>query len=174
MKTKCVFLDRDGVLNEDDINYTYRLSRFKILPGVAEGLYQLKQAGFTLVVITNQSGIAQKKYTQLQMQCCHIFLQEACEHVIDHIYFSPYHPSVTNSLLRKPGTLMFEKAIAKFSIDVTKSWMVGDRGRDIIPARHLGIKTIQIGNEIVPTEMADFKVDSLLEASQLILKAKKK
>jgi D-glycero-D-manno-heptose 1,7-bisphosphate phosphatase len=174
MKNKTIFLDRDGVLNEDNVNYTYRLSQFTILPGVIDALYQLKEAGYLLVVVTNQSGIAQGKYTQLQMQLCHIYLQEACEHVIDHIYFSPYHPSVTASLLRKPGTLMFEKAIARFSIDVKKSWMVGDRGRDIVPARHLGIKTIQIGNEIEPHEMADFKVNSLLEASQLILKATKK
>ncbi len=172
MKRKCVFLDRDGVLNEDDVNYTYLLSRFKILPGMSGALYQLKEAGFTLVVVTNQSGIAQKKYTELQMHICHIFLQEACEHVIDHIYFSPYHPSVTNSLLRKPSTLMFEKAIAKFSIDVKKSWMVGDRGRDIIPARQLGIKTIQIGNEIETENMADFKVDSLTKAASIILNKK--
>jgi D-glycero-D-manno-heptose 1,7-bisphosphate phosphatase len=168
MKTNCIFLDRDGVLNEDNVNYTFLLSRFKILPGVIEALYLLRQAGYTLVIITNQSGIAQKKYTQTQMQLCHIFLQEACGHVIDHIYFSPYHPSVTHSLLRKPGTLMFEKAIAKFSIDIEQSWMVGDRGRDIIPARQLGIRTIQIGDEIELEHMADFKVESLLAATQVI------
>ncbi len=170
MAKKCVFLDRDGVLNEDDVNYTYRLSRFKIIPGVVEALYQLKEAGFTLVVITNQSGIAQQKYTQRQMEICHIFLQDASEHVIDHIYFSPYHPSVTNSLLRKPGTLMFEKAIAKFNVDIKKSWMVGDRGRDIIPARQLGIKTIQIGDEVEPENTADFKVTNLFKATSIILK----
>jgi len=54
-------------------------------------------------VVTNQSGIAQKIYTVRQMEICHVFLQEASEHVIDHIYFSPYHPSVTASLARKPG-----------------------------------------------------------------------
>jgi len=174
MKRKCVFLDRDGVLNEDDVNYTFRLSRFKIIPGVTEALYNLKEAGFTLIVVTNQSGIAQQKYTELQMRLCHLFLQDACEHVIDYIYFSPYHPSVTASLSRKPGTLMFEKAIAKFSIDIKKSWMVGDRGRDIIPARQLGIKTIQVGDEVEPENMADFKVESLREASHLILKGERK
>ena len=64
---------------------------------------------------------------------------------------------------------MFEKAIAKFNIDVKTSWMVGDRGRDIIPARDLGIATIQIGHEIEPVNKADFAVDSLLQAAQLIL-----
>lgn len=167
--TKCVFLDRDGVLNKDDVNYTYKLSRFHVLPGVPQALYELKKAGYLLVVVTNQSGIAQKIYTQQQMKICHIYLQEACEHVIDHFYFSPYHPSVTASLARKPGILMFEKAIARFAIDAKKSWMIGDRGRDIIPARQLGIKTIQVGDEIEKENRADYKVDDLLGAAKKIL-----
>jgi len=166
---KCVFLDRDGVLNKDDVNYTYQLSRFQILKGVPEALYELKKAGYLLVVVTNQSGIAQKIYTLREMKICHIYLQEACDHVIDHFYFSPYHPSVSASLARKPGILMFEKAIARFSIDIKKSWMVGDRGRDIIPARQLGIKTIQIGDEIEKENRADYKANDLLEAANKIL-----
>jgi D-glycero-D-manno-heptose 1,7-bisphosphate phosphatase len=170
MSQKCVFLDRDGVLNEDHVDYSYRFSRFLILPGVPEALYRLKEAGYLLVVVTNQSGIAQHIYTLRQMEICHIYLQNACEHVIDQIYFSPYHPSVTASLSRKPGTLMFEKAIAKFDIDPARSWMIGDRGRDIIPARVMGIKSIQIGDEIEKENQADFKVVDLEEAARLILK----
>ncbi len=169
MSKKCVFLDRDGVLNEDDVNYTYRLSRFQVIAGVPDALYRLKEAGYLLVVVTNQSGIAQKIYTRRQMEICHVFLQEASEHVIDQIYFSPYHPSVTASLARKPGSLMFEKAIARFDIDVMRSWMVGDKGRDIIPARALGIKTIQVGDAIEKENRADFKVKDLGEAAGLIL-----
>ncbi len=167
---RCVFLDRDGVLNEDDPNYTYEVDKFKIIPGVIDALKMLKQAGYKLVVVTNQSGIAQGKYTAEQMRACHAYLQDACGGIIDHFYFSPYHPSVTASLLRKPGSLMFEKAIARFDIDVSKSWMVGDRGRDIIPARALGIQTIQVGDEVDPENRGDFKVKSLYEAAQLILK----
>jgi D-glycero-D-manno-heptose 1,7-bisphosphate phosphatase len=170
MSRKCVFLDRDGVLNEDDVNYSYRLLQFHILPGVPEALYRLKVAGYEIVVVTNQSGIAQGIYTRRQMEICHIFLQDCCEHVIDKIYFSPYHPSVTASLARKPGTLMFEKAIARFDIDLSRSWMIGDRGRDIIPARKFGIKTIQIGDEIEKENRADFRVKNLMEAAELILK----
>ncbi len=169
MKNRAIFLDRDGVLNEDNLNYSYLIENFKILPGVPEALIQLKAAGYHLIVITNQSGIAQGIYTQAEMESCHRFLQEACGHVIDHFYFSPYHPSVTNSLLRKPGTLMFEKAIAKFSIDVSTSWMVGDRGRDIIPARQLGIKTIQIGDEVEAENAGDYKVADLMGAAVVIL-----
>ncbi len=166
---RCVFLDRDGVLNEDDPKYTYEVTKFRIIAGVPEGLQKLKGDGYTLVVVTNQSGIAQGIYTVAQMKECHTYLQKQCGHVIDHFYYSPYHPSVTNSLFRKPGSLMFEKAIAKFNIDVTKSWMVGDRSRDLIPARKLGIRTIQVGDEVDGENRGDFKVNNLLEAAALIL-----
>jgi D-glycero-D-manno-heptose 1,7-bisphosphate phosphatase len=166
---KCVFLDRDGVLNEDNPNYTYLVEKFKILPGVIDALKDLKAAGYLLVVATNQSGIAQGIYTQAQMESCHQYLQKECGHLIDHFYYSPWHPTVSASIARKPGTLMFEKAKAKFNIYFSHSWMVGDRGRDIIPARQLGIKTIQIGNEIEPENRADFKAMSLKEAAGIIL-----
>lgn len=166
---KCVFLDRDGVLNVDNPNYTYRVESFQIVKGVPEALRILKAAGYRLIVVTNQSGIAQGIYTQQEMEACHHYLQQACDQAIDHFYFCPYHPSVTASLARKPGTLMFEKAIAKFDIDVAQSWMVGDRGRDIIPARSLGLRTIQIGNEIEPANMADQRVENLLAAAELVL-----
>jgi D-glycero-D-manno-heptose 1,7-bisphosphate phosphatase len=169
----CIFLDRDGVLNQDNPQYTYRTTAFTILPGVPQALYALKEAGYLLVVVTNQSGIAQKIYTQRQMNLCHLFLQDACEHVIDHFYYCPYHPSVSQSLSRKPGTLMFEKAIAKYGVDVEQSWMVGDRTRDIIPARQLGIRTIQIGDEVDREHRADVQVNSLWEAANHILHSRK-
>ncbi len=166
---KCVFLDRDGVLNADDPNYTFLVEKFKILPGVPDALRLLKHNHFKLVVVTNQSGIAKGIYTIDQMKACHDYLQQCCGDMIDAFYFSPYHLSVTSSLLTKPDTLMFERAIARFEIDITKSWMVGDRGRDIIPARNLNIRTIQIGDEIDEKDKADFRVESLLEAARLIL-----
>ena len=103
------------------------------------------------------------------MKACHKYFQQTCGLAIDWFYFSPYHRSVTNSLLTKPGSLMFEKAIAKFKIEASKSWMVGDRGRDLIPARRLGIKTIQIGDEVEKENEGDYKVKSLLEAAGIIM-----
>ena len=165
---RCVFLDRDGVLNEDNPNYTFEVEKFKILAGVPEALRMLKQNGFLLIVVTNQSGIAQGLYTTAQMRACHDYLQSQCGSIIDQFYFSPYHPKVTESLSRKPGSLMFEKAIAKFKIDASQSWMIGDRGRDIRPARKLGIKTIQIGNDIEKEDRADFEAKNLFEAVKTI------
>jgi D-glycero-D-manno-heptose 1,7-bisphosphate phosphatase len=166
---KCIFLDRDGVLNVDQPAYTYLLSEFKIIPGVIDSLYVLKEAGYILIVVTNQSGISKGIYTPRQVELCHIYLQEAVGHVIDHFYFSPYHRDITRSLATKPGRLMFEKGLSKFSVDPTRSWMVGDRGRDLIPARELGMKTIQIGNEVEPENRGDFQVDSLWDATKIIL-----
>jgi D-glycero-D-manno-heptose 1,7-bisphosphate phosphatase len=172
-RSRAVFLDRDGVLNQDDPNYTYDLQHFKILPGVPEALRMLKSSGFLLIVVTNQSGIDKGIYSIDQMRACHEFLQTRCDRVIDHFYYSPYHRTVTNSLLTKPGSLMFEKAIAKFNIDVSASWMIGDRGRDLAPARQLGIKTIQIGNDIsFENDRGDYEVDSLREAVGIITNSK--
>lgn len=166
---KCVFLDRDGVLNEDRPNYSYQLDHFKILPEVKESLSHLKEAGYLLVVVTNQSGIAQGIYSQQDMELCHAYFQEHTGGAIDHFYFSPYHPTVTASLGRKPGSLLFEKAMAKFEIDPKSSWMIGDRGRDLIPARKLGIKTIQIGDEVEPENKGDYTANDLSEATRIIL-----
>lgn len=169
MKSKCIFLDRDGVLNQDNPNYTFQPEKFNILPGAIEGLKMLKTSGYRLVVITNQSGISQGLYTIADMNACHDYFQKESNNVIDHFYFCPYHPTVTASLARKPATLMFEKAIAKFDVDVSQAWMIGDRARDIIPARMLGMRTIQIGDEVEPQHQAEFKVNDLVEAARLIL-----
>lgn len=169
MKNKCVFLDRDGVLNEDSPNYAYQLDQFKILPGVPEALHRLKEAGYLLIVVTNQSGIALGIYTQQEMKACHNYLQETCGGIIDYFYFSPYHPKVTESLSRKPGALLFEKGIARFNVDPQASWMIGDRERDLIPAKQLGMKTVLISNETTPGSLWNFTVPDLTTATQQIL-----
>lgn len=167
--TPCVFLDRDGVLNKDDVNYTWELDKFEILDGVKEALQQLKAAGFKLVVITNQSGIDKGIYGHEDVAKCHAYLQEQTGHCIDKFYYSPYHRSKTESLARKPGTLFFEKAISRFGIDVKRSFMVGDMERDLIPAKQMGLKTFLIKARTQESSYADDIVDSLLSASKKIL-----
>ena len=165
--TKCVFLDRDGVINKDYVDYVYSEEKLEILPKVAEAMAALKKEGFLLVVITNQSGIAQKIYTKEQMHACHSLIQERCENLIDAFYFAPGHPSVSESLSRKPGTLMFERAIAKFNIDIAQSWMIGDKDRDLIPAKRMGLKTIQV--DLKDSTHADYKAKSLFDCVDIIL-----
>ena len=162
-----MFLDRDGVINKDYVDYAYSLDKFFILEGVEEALKNLHAANYLLVIITNQSGIAKGIYTADDMQVCHDYLQEKVGGVIDEIYYSPYHPTISESLSRKPGTLMFEKAVAKFDIDLSNSWMIGDKKRDLEPAIKMGLKTIQVDG--LNDGLADYVADNLLAASQYIL-----
>lgn len=163
---KCVFLDRDGVLNRDYVDYVYSVDKLEILPGVGEVISSLKRAGYKVIVITNQSGIAKGLYTVEDMQTVHDAMQKAFDNQIDDFYYAPWHPSVSESLTRKPDSLMFEKAIAKYKIDTKLSWMVGDKERDLIPAKKLGIKTIQVDND--DSRMADYRVKSLPDALEVI------
>jgi D-glycero-D-manno-heptose 1,7-bisphosphate phosphatase len=165
----CIFLDRDGVINRDRVNYAYRLADFAILPRVSEALRCLKAAGYLLVVVTNQSGIAKGIYTRAQMQTCHDFMNMVTGHLVDEIYYAPYHPSVSESLTRKPDSLMFERAIAKFNIDPARSWMVGDKERDLVPAQRLGIPGILV-DETPQETIARVQVPSLWAAAEWILK----
>lgn len=166
--TACVFLDRDGVLNRDRANYTYQLTDFEILPGVPAALRALRDAQFLRVVITNQAGIAKGIYTRGQMGRCHEYLQMTTGHLINKFYYAPYHPSITESLTRKPDSLMLEKAIARFGVAVGQSWMIGDAERDLIPAQKLGLRTIRISETAIDT-VGHFTAPSLYEAVKIIL-----
>lgn len=171
-KTKCIFLDRDGVLNEDCPDYLYDLEKLVIPEGVVEALKALKDAGYLLVVITNQAGIAKGLYNADNVYAIHEAMQQASGNALDDLYFSPYHPNVSGvSLSRKPGSLMLEKAIAKYNIDVEQSWMIGDRDRDMEAGRNAGVRTIQIVPE-TEESTGDFAAVSLFEAAKIILEGK--
>ena len=156
-----MFLDRDGVINKERDDYTYRIADFIILPGVKNALERLKKNDFLCIVITNQAGIGRGLYSVEEMKVCHQHMMKELDGLIDDIYYCPYYPEQTDSLSRKPGSLMFEKAIAKYCIQEKKSWMVGDKERDLIPAKKLGLTTAFVGKEL--TEYADFYGFSLDE-----------
>ncbi len=164
---KCVFLDRDGVLNQERGEYTFNVEDFVIIKGVKSALEKLKNSGFMLIVITNQGGIAKGLYTREHVHNCHLFLQEQCNHILDDMFYSPYHPDYTQSISRKPDTLMFERAISKYNIDITKSWMVGDSDRDIVSAEKVGVKGLRVNK---PWEKNVRHFENLSEAVETILK----
>ena len=170
MKKKCVFLDRDGVLNTDEQYYTYRLEDVFLAEGVAEALRQLQEAGYLLIVITNQAGIAQKLYGPAEVRAVHDSIQELSGVTLDDLYFSPHHPEHSSrSLRRKPDSLMIEKAMAKHHIDPAQSWMIGDRLSDVQAGRKAGVKTIFIGKRETEGDLGDFQANDLLEATNVIL-----
>ncbi|MFT6972381.1 MAG: D-glycero-D-manno-heptose 1,7-bisphosphate phosphatase [Roseivirga sp.] len=166
---KCIFMDRDGVLNQELGRHIMKLEEFVIPEDVPDGLKRLKSAGYKLVVVTNQSGIARGYYDEKLVDDCHNLLQAACDNAIDQFYYAPLVDSVSKSLMRKPDSLMFEKGIAKFDIDPNASWMIGDKERDLVPAKKLGIKRIQIMALVEESELAEYRVHTFTEAVDLIL-----
>lgn len=148
---KAVFLDRDGVLNKELGDYVCRLEDFQVLPDVAPALKKLQDKGYLLIVVTNQGGIAKGWYSHETLLCMHEKLKEELKKAgveLSEIYYSPQHPKFTgNSLCRKPGSLMLEKALARFDIDPSLSYLVGDRERDIEAARCAGIAGILVESD---------------------------
>lgn len=167
---KCVFLDRDGVINKDKVDYVYKIEDVKILEGVPQALQKLKERGYLLIVITNQSGIDRNIYSHSDVATTHAEIQKRVYNLIDVFYYSPYHRTITNSLSAKPDSLLFEKAIAKYKIDPSQSWMVGDRERDLIPAEKLGIKTVLLESEYPDKQTYKGTIcDSLLHAVDALI-----
>ncbi|TDB60797.1 D-glycero-alpha-D-manno-heptose-1,7-bisphosphate 7-phosphatase [Arundinibacter roseus] len=169
MKNKCVFLDRDGVLNADEQYYTYRLEDVILLDGVPEALRLLKEAGYLLIVITNQAGIAKGDYEAADVRAVHQLMQELCGVTLDDLYFSPHHPDYSSqSLRRKPDSLMIEKAMAKHRIDPAQSWMIGDRMSDVEAGKKAGVRTVLIRKSEDVSSEPDFQAADLLTAAKLI------
>jgi D-glycero-D-manno-heptose 1,7-bisphosphate phosphatase len=164
---QAVFLDRDGVLNEELGDYVWTPERFRIPPGVPESLRRLKAAGYHLIVVTNQAGIAKGLYTRADVLECHGILQQACGHIIDALYFSENHPSVSESIFRKPDSGMLEKAMARFAIDPASSWIVGDRARDLEAGARVGVRGILVGHS--ETLVYSPRAPDLAAATELIL-----
>lgn len=144
---KAVFLDRDGVLNKELGAYVTRLEDFEVLDHVPQNLHRLQDAGYLLIVITNQGGIAKQLYTEETLAQMHTHLKEVLlEHGVklDAIYHCPHHPDFGECLCRKPKSLLVEKAIGKFCIDPISSWFVGDKQRDMQAAEGAGVRGLLI------------------------------
>ena len=166
-----MFLDRDGVLNVERGDYTYQVDEFEVMPGVPEALQLLKKAGYLLIVVTNQGGIAKGLYNKEAVLACHEKLQQACGNLLDALYYAPSHPSVSESLSRKPDSLMLEKAMARFNIAPENSWLIGDRKRDLEAAAKVNVKSILAGHE--ETFPHPFRENDLLAAARFILRQEK-
>lgn len=142
---KAVFLDRDGIINREKGNYTFREEDFEILPGVGGFLAKLKKKGYLLIIISNQSGIAKGIYAHADTERLHGRLQEYLAPLgaqIDEFYYCPHHPVHGLCLCRKPGSLLLEKAMARFEIDPQQSFFIGDMERDMEAGKGAGVNCI--------------------------------
>lgn len=146
---KALFLDRDGVINCERGQYTWRKEDFVLTPGIAPFLKAAQNKGYLLIVITNQGGIARGTYTHHDLAEVHAHMQQLLEKEgirLTDIFYCPHHHTVSKCLCRKPEPLLFEKAAALYDVDRSRSLYVGDYDRDEEAGRRAGVPTLRIAS----------------------------
>lgn len=135
---KAIFLDRDGTINVEK-NYLYKIEDFDFLPGVIDALKKLQQAGFLLIVITNQSGIGRGYYTEADFQTLNSWMIDTLNNhgvYITDVYYCPHLADAQiekyrkDCNCRKPKLGMYEQAVIDHSITLSESYAIGDKIRD--------------------------------------------
>ncbi len=175
-----IFLDRDGTIIEE-ITYLHEPEKVRLLPQALEGLKRFKAMGFKLVIITNQQGIGLGYYTKENFYSVNreIFRQVAPAGIqFDKIYFCP-HVISERCHCRKPGTALIERAQADMEVNLSISYLIGDKSLDVETGRRAGIKTIAIASD---HKLADgeysvrpnFFAKDLAEAATIILEQERK
>lgn len=184
--TPAVFFDRDGSINED-IGYVSRPEDLVVYPWAAEAIRLVNESGMKAIVITNQSGIARGMYTEETLRQIHERLQEEVARKgarIDAFYYCPHHPNIGESQYRqicscrKPLPGMLQQAAREHDIDISRSYVIGDKSSDLNAASNAGAKGVLVltgyGRETYgdsrrwPCEPL-FVAQDLLEAVTLIL-----
>jgi D-glycero-D-manno-heptose 1,7-bisphosphate phosphatase len=172
-KRRAVFLDRDGVLNRavvrDGKPYPpANAAEVEILPGVAEALKQLKEAGFVLIVVSNQPDVARGTASRRDVERINAYLAERLP--IDR-FIMCYHDSGEGCDCRKPRPGMLLAGAREFDVDLGASFMVGDRWRDVEAGIAAGCKTVFIdyGYDEKRPEGYEFRVSSTAQAAKAVL-----
>ncbi|MCL3779648.1 HAD family hydrolase [Prolixibacteraceae bacterium JC049] len=147
-KIPTIFLDRDGVLNNNsELYYTTKKEDFVWVDGVFENLRALISAGYQLVIISNQGGVAKGNFSIEELNELNAWIYKTLigqKIEIKAIYCCPHHNHVGNCFCRKPKSLFIERAIHRYHVDVNRSVMIGDSQRDIGAAEMVGVKGILV------------------------------
>jgi len=150
MARKAVFIDRDGTLNEEN-GYLHRAEDCRFIPGAIEAVALLNAAGFLVIVVTNQSGIARGFYAAADLEKLHDYMSrrlQAGGARIDGWYHCPHHPDYPSAAgdcsCRKPLPGMLQRAAAEMEIELAFSWMIGDKAADIEAGTAAGCKPILV------------------------------
>lgn len=176
-----VFLDRDGTICEE-VGYLNHVSRFRMFAFAAAALQRLKDAGYAVIVVSNQSGVARGYFPEsLVQQVNQVMVQQLSEAgaKVDAVYYCP-HASSDNCSCRKPKTGMLERAASEHCIDLKRSFVVGDRHGDIQLAHNANARGILVRTGYGEGELAwhaakwpappDFIADDLTKAVDWILR----
>lgn len=156
IQKKAIFLDRDGVINKE-VNHLASIDDFELLPGVAEAIAEINNAGILAVIVTNQPVIARGNLSDHGLRLIHNKMDTLLGRkgaYIDRVYYCPHHPDSgfdgevkelkIECNCRKPEIGLFLKAKKELNISFNESWMVGDSTRDIYAAKSAGIKSILV------------------------------
>ncbi|HEX8458407.1 MAG TPA: HAD family hydrolase [Pyrinomonadaceae bacterium] len=147
-KRRAVFIDRDGTISEE-VGYVNHPTRYRVFPYAAEAVRRLNEAGWLAVLVTNQAGVARGYFTEDVIGAVHALLAEELARGgarLDAVYYCPHHPTVGEPPYRfdcdcrKPRPGLIRRAADDLSIDVSRSWMVGDRYSDTELARNAGAR----------------------------------
>jgi D-glycero-D-manno-heptose 1,7-bisphosphate phosphatase len=147
-----IFLDRDGTLNVD-VGYLHRIEQLELFPWTGDALRLLKRAGYVLVVVTNQAGIARGMIAPGFVEVTHAEMRRRLQGAgtdLDGLYFCPHHPlgSVPGLNIdcrcRKPFTGMIDDAVRDLGIDVSRSWVIGDKWLDVQMGHNAGARSILV------------------------------
>ena len=142
MKKPAIFADRDGTLIEE-VNFISRVEDLRVYDFTARAITDLKAAGFLVIVITNQSGIARSIFDEATLHAIHAEMQAQLGGAIDAFYFCPHLPT-DGCRCRKPGPGMIETASRDFELDLSRSWVVGDKNIDVETALELGMASAMV------------------------------
>lgn len=177
-----VFLDRDNTLIENDGDLGDP-GKVRLLPGVADGLRRLKDAGYRLVVVTNQGGVARGHYGEHEVDAVHARIaqlvdeQSGGHRLLDRFYYCPFHPDAPleeyrrEHPWRKPQPGMLLQAATDLALDMDRGWMLGDQARDVLAGRAAGVRTILVSGDERAAQQAgpDFTVADFAQAVEAVL-----
>lgn len=154
---RAVFLDRDGTINVD-VDYLHEPGRLRFIDGAIDALALLKKKGYRLIVISNQSGIGRGYFGTQDVEKLHEYMNRVLQKynaAIDAFYYCP-HVEQDECTCRKPRTGLIQRAAADWNIDLTSSYMVGDRESDIMTAVNAGCRYgLLLSGHAVPDDLKE-------------------
>jgi len=174
---KAVFIDRDGTINEE-VNYLNDHAKMLLMEKSVEGLQLLQKNGYKIIIVTNQSGIAKGKITEVQLEQIHGKIRKALtlKHgiVFEEIFVCP-HSSEDNCDCRKPKTKSIEESKKKYGLKLEECYVVGDKTSDVEMGKRAGCKTVLLktgygGKDGKYSAVPDFVAENLFEAAKIITK----